>query len=81
MEKQDKGARLKIRFYEGYKTQEIPRSVIIGKHEFAVKKIFWRKRIRDQKTGQTLEVFKCRIDNQTVEITIRESGRFDIKYL
>jgi len=79
MKARNKG-RFELRFYEGYKNRETPRSIVIGDREFFIEKILWRKRIRDKKTGKTLEVFKCRMDGQKVQISVDDSGKFEIAY-
>ena len=81
MKKKEEKARFELRFYEGYKGSETPRSVIISSKEFIIEEIIWRKRIRDQKTDKMFEVFKCKMEGEIVKITIHESGKFEITYL
>jgi hypothetical protein len=75
------GARFELRFYEGYKGREIPRAVVIGKREFKIDEILERKRAIDFSTGETKEIFSCRIEGQPVKITLYSSGKFEIAYL
>ena len=81
--KKGKGEKLKfeLKFYDGYKGKERPKAVIIGNREFKIEEIIWRRRIHDKKTGSTYEVFKCKMDEETVKITIHDSGKWDIEFL
>ena len=76
-----KGNRFELRFYEGYKGKETPRSVIIGNREFKIDRVLDRKRIRDEKTGKISEVFICEMEEQKVRLIIHDSGKFEIAYL
>lgn len=81
MKKPKNSSAFELRFYEGYKGRETPRSVVLGNKEFVIEKILERKRIRNPKTGKTLEVFICKMKRQKVRIVLHESGRFEIDYL
>jgi hypothetical protein len=70
----------KLRFYSGYKKRETPRAVIIGNKEFTIEEIIWRKRVLDHETGKTFEVFMCKMEGETVKITIYESGEWAISF-
>lgn len=76
-----KNARFELRFYEGYKGEEIPRAVVMGDRELKIDEILERKRAFDHSTGETSEIFTCRMEGQPVKITIYSSGKFEIKYL
>ena len=76
-----KGNRFELRFYEGYKGKETPRSVIIGNREFKIDRVLDRKRIRDEKTGKKSEVFTCEMEEQKVRLIIHDSGKFDLIYM
>jgi hypothetical protein len=76
-----KGNRFELRFYEGYKGKETPRSVIIGNREFKIDRVLDRKRIRDEKTEKKREVFTCEMKGQRVRIIIKDSGKFELIYL
>jgi len=67
-----------VKYYSGYKGEERPRSVVIGKREFKIEKIIWRKRILDKKSGKRYEVFKVKMDGETVEIKKYKSGEWAI---
>jgi hypothetical protein len=73
--------RFELRFYEGYKGKESPRSVIIGCREFKIDSILDRKRVLDARTAKSCEVFTCKIDGQKVRLVIHDSGEFEITYL
>ena len=76
-----KGNRFELRFYEGYKGKETPRSVIIGNREFKIDRVLDRKRIRDEKTGKKSEVFTCEMEEQKVRLIIHDSGKFELIYI
>ena len=80
MTKVHKGNRFELRFYEGYKGKETPRSVIIGNREFKIDSILERKRVRDKQTGKKSEVFTCEIEGQRVRIIIKDTGKFELIY-
>jgi hypothetical protein len=76
-----KGNRFELRFYEGYKDKETPRSVIIGNREFKIDRVLDRTRVCDERTGKIGDVFTCEMGGQKVRITVQESGKFEITYL
>jgi len=73
-------ASFELRFYSGYRGNETPRSVRIGEKEFQIEEIIWRKRGYDQKKGKMFEVFKCRMEGETVRITVYEGGKWEISF-
>lgn len=82
MKKKDhKGNQFELRFYEGYKGKETPRSVIIGNREFKIDRVLDRKRIRDEKTGKKSEVFTCEMEEQKVRLIIHDSGKLELIYM
>ena len=81
MKKPKKNAEFELRFYEGYRGKETPRSVVLGSKELIIEKVLERKRIHNPKTGKTTEVFICKIGGQKVRIILQESGLFEINYL
>jgi Trm5-related predicted tRNA methylase len=81
MKKPKKNAAFELRFYEGYKERETPRSVVLGNKEFIIEKILERKRTHNPKTGKIIEVFICEIGGQKVRIALHESGLFELDYL
>jgi hypothetical protein len=80
MSRQKKDSNHRVVFYEGYKQRESPRAVIMGNKELKIQKIIWRKRMRDQKSGNTLEVFKCKIGDRQAKVTMHESGRAEVTF-
>jgi hypothetical protein len=76
-----KGNRFELRFHEGYKGRETPRSVIIGNSEFKIDRVLERTRICDEKTGKISDVFTCEMRGKKVRITVRKSGKFELAYL
>ena len=69
-----------LRFYSGYKGEEIPRAVVIGKREFKIQDVISRKRVLDQTTGKMSEVFQCRMEGEAVRIIRFESGEWEISF-
>lgn len=55
--------------------------MIIGCREFKIDRIIGRKRVFDQRTGKSCEVFTCRMEGTSVRIVIEDSGDFEIDYL
>jgi hypothetical protein len=79
--KEQESARFELRFHSGYKGKEIPRAVVIGNREFNIQKIVSQKRVLDQTTGKTYEVFQCMMEGKKVEIIHFESGKWEISFL
>jgi len=69
-----------LKFYSGYKGKEVPKSVVIGSREFIIEEIISRKRVLDQKSGRRFEVYKCKMEGEMVEITVFESGEWEISF-
>ena len=69
-----------VKFYSGYKGEEIPRSVVVGDTEFDIEEIIERKRVVDQKTGKQYEVFTCKMKGEIVKIEKFESGEWAISF-
>jgi hypothetical protein len=67
-------SKAKIRFHSGYKNQETPTSITIGNKEYKIDEILYRKRIRDQASGNISEVFKCRAHQKDFLIEVSEDG-------
>jgi hypothetical protein len=79
--KDQEGARFELWFHSGYKGKEFPRTVVIGKRKFKIQEIVSQKRVLDQTTGKKYEVFKCKMEGETVEIIHFESGKWEISFL
>ena len=79
--KNPKNKRFELRFYEGYKGKETPRSVIIGSREFKIDRVLDRTRVCDGQTGKISSIFICEMGGMRVRIAVRESGKFEITYL
>jgi hypothetical protein len=76
----EQGGKFEVRFYAGYKGEEIPRSVVVGSREFKIDEILSRKRVLDQKSGRRMEVFRCRMEGERVEIVKFESGEWSLSF-
>ncbi len=76
-----KGSRFELRFYEGYKKKETPRSVVIGSREFRIDRVLDRKRVLNEQTGKKTELFTCEMEGQKIRLTVHESGKFTITYM
>ncbi|MGD2246516.1 MAG: hypothetical protein PVI11_08225 [Candidatus Aminicenantes bacterium] len=74
------GVQFELRFYSGYKGEEIPRAVVIGKREFKIQDVISRQRVLDQATGRKSEVFECRMEGETVKIIRFETGEWEISF-
>ena len=79
-DRDEQAKNFELRFYSGYKGEETPRSVLIGKREFKIDEVISRKRIIDQKTGKQSEVYVCRMKGETVKITKLERGEWSISF-
>lgn len=73
--------RFEIRFFAGYKGKERPKEVIIGDRKLKIEIIYDRKRVLDERTGKTSEVFTCQMEGKRVRLIVHESGKFEIIYL
>lgn len=80
LKKNEEGGRFELRFYSGYKGEEIPKAVIIGNREFNIEEIISRKRVLDKKSGKRFEVYKCKMEGEIVKITVFESGKWEISF-
>jgi len=76
-----KNNRFELKFHDGYKGKETPRSLIIGNREFKIDRVLERKRVLDHQTGEQSEVFICEMEGQRVRLVIHDSGKFEIVYL
>ena len=76
----EEGVMFELKFYSGYKGEEIPKSVVIGNREFIIEEIISRKRVLDQKSGRRFEVYKCKMEGEMVEIRVFESGKWEISF-
>lgn len=76
----EQGGKFELRFYAGYKGEETPRSVVIGNREFKIDKILSRKRALDRKGGKRMEIYRCKMEGETVEITKFESGEWSLSF-
>jgi hypothetical protein len=78
--KNEEGGKFELKFYSGYKGKEIPKAVVIGSREFNIEEIISRKRVLDQESGRRFEVYKCKMEGEIVEITVFESGEWEISF-
>ena len=58
----------RVIFYSGHKAEEVPRAVILDGREHRIVEVLARERVLDLKTGETREVFVCRISDGRVRI-------------
>jgi len=79
-ERDRKTEKLEIRFYCGYKGEELPRSILIDNREFKIEEILWRERVLDHKSGKIKEVFKCKIEGEIVKIRRDECGEWGVSF-
>lgn len=78
--KNEEGGMFELKFYSGYKGEEIPKAVVIGNREFNIEEIISRKRVLDQKSGRRFELYKCKMEGEMVEIRVFESGEWEISF-
>jgi hypothetical protein len=78
--KNEENGMFELKFYSGYKGDEIPKSVVIGNRKFIIEEIISRKRVLDQKSGRRFEVYKCKMEGEIVKITVFESGKWEISF-
>lgn len=78
LKKKEGSGKFELLFYSGYKGEETPKAVIIGNRTFNIEEIVSRKRVCDQKSGEIFEVFLCKMEGETVKITVFESGKWEI---
>jgi hypothetical protein len=78
--KEKEKGKFELRFYAGYKGEEIPKAVVIGSREFVIEEVATRERVLDKKSGKTFEVFKCRMEGKPVVIKVHESGEWEISF-
>jgi len=80
LKKNEEGGKFELKFYSGYKGEEIPKAVVIGNREFIIEEIISRKRVLDQKSGRRFELYKCKMEGEIVEIKVYESGEWEISF-
>jgi hypothetical protein len=78
--KKEEGGKFELKFYSGYKGEEIPKAVVIGSREFKIEKIISRKRVLDKKSGRRSEVYECKMEGEKVQIKVFESGEWEISF-
>ncbi len=64
-----------VQFYSGYKSDEAPRSIIIGEKKYDIKRIKEQKRITDFKSGKRYNLFVCETKKKTYSIKVFDSGK------
>jgi hypothetical protein len=74
------GGKFELRFYSGYKGEEIPKAVVIGSRAFNIEEIISRKRVLDEKSGRRSEVYVCKMEGEKVKITLFQSGEWEISF-
>ena len=71
-------AKVRVFFYSGYKGGETPHALWVGDREHPIDEVLERKRITDRASGQTFDLFVCRVAGKTVSIKVGESGRCEL---
>lgn len=80
LKKNEEGGKFELRFYSGYKGEEIPKAVVIGSREFNIEEIISRKRVLDKKSGKRSEVYECKMEGEVVKITVFQTGEWEISF-
>lgn len=66
---------VEVECYSGYRAEETPRAVTLGATRLEVAGVLSRKRLRDNATGRTVEIFQCRLaDGRRVSLERSEDG-------
>jgi hypothetical protein len=72
------GGEIRVSFHSGYKGEETPRALFISGRELPIEKVLERKRIRDRDSGETCDIFVCRVAGKMVDIRKDGSGHCDV---
>jgi hypothetical protein len=75
------GGEIRVSFHSGYKGEETPRALFISGRELPIEKVLERKRIQDRDSGETFDLFVCRIAGKKVNIRMDKSGHCEISPL
>jgi len=68
------GEKIRVSFYSGYKGEETPRAVFIDGREHPIEEILERRRIEDRTSGQTYDLFVCKVAGEILKIKLDKSG-------
>jgi hypothetical protein len=67
--------RAEVECYSGYRAEETPRAVTLGRKRLDISEVLSRKRLRDNATGRTVEIFLCRLgDGRRVSLERSDDG-------
>jgi len=72
------GEKIRVSFYSGYKGEETPRALFIDGQEHPIEEILERRRVADIASGETGDLFICKVAGKTVKIKIDQSGHCEI---
>jgi hypothetical protein len=75
------GGEIRVSFHSGYKAEETPRALFISGREFLIEKVLERKRIRNRDSGETFDLFVCRVAGKKANIRMDKSGHCGISPL
>jgi len=68
------GEKIRVSFYSGYKGEETPRALFMEGQEYPIEEILERRRIEDRASGQTFDLYVCKVAGKAVKIKIDRSG-------
>ena len=70
----------RVECYAGYRGEETPRAIILCATRFPVAGIISRKRVRDESSGRTSEIFECRLEaGWTISLERSEDGSWRVR--
>jgi hypothetical protein len=70
----------RVECYAGYRGEETPRAIILCATRFPVAGIISRKRVRDDSSGRTSEIFECRLEaGWTISLERSEDGSWRVR--
>jgi hypothetical protein len=70
----------RVECYSGHREGETPRAVTLGGIRFPVAEVLSRERVRDIRTGGTVEMFQCRLEaGWPVSLERSEDGSWRVR--
>ena len=70
----------RVESYAGWRDEETPRAVRLGGIRFPVAEVLSRARVRDYRTGSTVEAFECLLEaGWTISLERLEDGSWRVR--
>jgi hypothetical protein len=64
----------RVEFYSGYRGDETPRTVVLGRERFEIVDILSRARTIDPACGKVRDIWRCRLENGRIVTVERLEG-------